>query len=304
VISGAKPVPKKPPVSTKLDPSLAQRMPLRILLCDDNAINQKVAMRLLQQMGYTPQLAANGAESLAAIDREPFDVIFMDVQMPTMDGFEATRQIRERQRDRSRFPNYKSSIIIVAMTANAMAGDRERCIGGGMDDYIAKPVRPEDVRTVIERWASAATLAEPPSPTVAQTATATQAVIERPAVDPNEAPVQMDRLLDFTNNNPDDLRELIALYLKQTGEQVEQLNAAVRASSAVDVRRLAHSAAGANATCGMTRIVPLLRELERQGDEGRLTNAVELAKNVEAEFKRIQDFLEHYLATHPDLART
>src|SRR5690606_10783301 len=144
VISGAKPVAKKNPVPSKLDPKLSERLPLRLLLCDDNAINQKVAARLLQQMGYKPDIAGNGVEALAALDRQQYDLIFMDIQMPEMDGMEATAQIRKRQQDRANYPNYKSSIVIVAMTANAMTGDREKCIAGGMDDYLSKPVRPED----------------------------------------------------------------------------------------------------------------------------------------------------------------
>ena len=152
VVSGAKPAAKKNPPLTKLDPSLASRLPLRVLLCDDNAINQKVALRLLQQMGYRADMAGNGVEALAALDRRPYDLIFMDVMMPEMDGLQATRAIRERQRDQAKYPNYKSPIIIVAMTANAMQGDREKCLAAGMDDYLAKPVRPEDVRASVERW--------------------------------------------------------------------------------------------------------------------------------------------------------
>ena len=151
VVSGARPVVKKNPGPTKLDPALAGRMPLRVLLCDDNIINQKVAVRLLQQMGYRATVAANGVQALAALDAQPFDLIFMDVQMPEMDGLEATRQIRARQTDQAMYPNYKSPIIIVAMTASAMTGDREKCLAAGMDDYLAKPVRPEDVRPEA-RW--------------------------------------------------------------------------------------------------------------------------------------------------------
>ena len=141
--------------------TLASRLPLRVLLCDDNVINQKVALRLLQQMGYRADLAANGLEALAALDRQPYDLIFMDVMMPEMDGLEATRLIRERQKQPSQFPNYKSSIIIVAMTASAMQGDREKCLAAGMDDYVAKPVRLEDVRAIVERWGAVAAKAEP-----------------------------------------------------------------------------------------------------------------------------------------------
>ncbi|HYG23796.1 MAG TPA: response regulator [Verrucomicrobiae bacterium] len=302
VISGAKPAARKAPVPSKLDPTLALRLPLRMLLCDDNAINQKVAVRLLQQMGYKPDIAANGVEALAALERQTYDLIFMDIQMPEMDGMEATRIIRERQKDRAKHPNYKSSIIIVAMTANAMTGDREKCIAGGMDDYLSKPVRPEDVRKVIERWASTATVPEAANslkPAQTETATASTA----PVSPVNEVPpVDMERLLDFTNGNADDLRELINLYLKQTGDQIAQLNAAVAADSASEARRLAHSCAGASATCGMGAIVPLLRELERQGNEGQLVNGAQLAERISHEFNRIRVYLETFLQKQVALA--
>ena len=306
VVSGApKPVAKKVPVNSKLDPSLAARLPLQVLLCDDNAINQKVALRLLQQMGYHPDQAANGAEALAALDRKPYDLIFMDVMMPEMGGFEATEQIRLRQRQKSQFPNYKDPIIVVAMTANAMQGDREKCLAAGMDDYIAKPIRPEDVRTIIERWAPIIAQAAPasPPPSAAVTSTSTQAGSSAPPTRVDDSPVDMARLNDFTEGNPESLRELVTLYLDQTSGQLEHLEAAVAAGNASEARRLAHSCAGASATCGMRRLVPLLREIERQGLEGRLTNAVEVSHAAAREFELIRKFLEAQLASiSPTLA--
>jgi GAF domain-containing protein/CheY-like chemotaxis protein/tetratricopeptide (TPR) repeat protein len=118
-----------------LDPELAQRHPLRILLAEDNVVNQKLALRLLQQMGYRADLASNGIEAVESVERQTYDVILMDVQMPEMDGLEAARRINARWKDdRPR---------IVAMTANAMQGDREMCMAAGMDDYITKPIRVE-----------------------------------------------------------------------------------------------------------------------------------------------------------------
>jgi CheY-like chemotaxis protein/nitrogen-specific signal transduction histidine kinase len=307
VISGAKTSSQVTLVaSPKLDVSLASRLPLRILLCDDNLINQKVAVRLLQQMGYRVDVAANGLEALAALDRQPYDLIFMDVMMPEMGGLEAARLIRERQKQTGQFPNYKSSIIIVAMTARAMQGDREKCLAAGMDDYIAKPVRPEDLRAIVERWAEVARQAE-----AAATATAREQISEAasppaltsPAAAPAEdAPVDMSRLLDFTDGDPDNMRELVTLYLSQTKEQLEQLGVAVKTERALEVRRLAHSCAGASATCGMQRLVLVLRELERQGFEGQLTNAAQLHYQADEEFERIRRFLTAYLAEHSSLA--
>ena len=308
VMSGAKAAaPKAPATTAKLDPTLASRLPLRVLLCDDNVINQKVAARLLKQMGYRADIAANGLEALAALDRQSYDLIFMDVMMPEMGGIEATQAIRERQEQPAQFPNCKSSIIIVAMTASAMQGDREKCLAAGMDDYLAKPVRLEDVRAIVEKWGPAAgktveTTAAPtgtqdmpvanPLPQASSTATPAE----------EEAPVEMERLLDFTNGDPESLRELVTLYLEQTTTQIEQLSAAVQAGDAAEVRRVAHSCAGASATCGMRRLVPLLRELERQGYEQKLTSAAELSRQVGNEFECIRVFLEAQLAHQPTLA--
>ena len=301
VVSGAKPLARRLPVNHKLDPTLAQRLPLRVLLCDDNAINQKVALRLLQQMGYRADLAANGVEALAALDRQPYDLVFMDVMMPEMSGLEATRLIRKRQNQKSQFPNYKSSIIIVAMTANAMQGDREKCLAAGMDDYIAKPVRLEDVRAIVERWGVLASATE----TVANvTSVYEQKIAGSPVqltASKPEAPVDMERLLEFTDGSAENLRELVMLYLSQTSEQMEQLEAAIGAGEAAEVRRLAHSCAGASSTCGMRRLVPLLRELERQGLEGKLTNAADIWEQAGREFAQIRAFLEAYMASQPGL---
>jgi signal transduction histidine kinase/CheY-like chemotaxis protein len=125
---------RRSPDRVTFDPETASRHPLRILLAEDNQVNQKLALRLLQQMGYRADMASNGLEVLESLERQPYDVILMDVQMPEMDGLEATRQIRLRERLQP---------CIIAMTANAMQGDREICLEAGMDDYITKPIRVE-----------------------------------------------------------------------------------------------------------------------------------------------------------------
>ena len=118
-----------------LDPQMASRHPLRILLAEDNVVNQKLALRLLSQMGYRADLAANGLEAIEAVERQTYDVVLMDVQMPEMDGLQASRTIVKR------WPKETERPRIVAMTANAMQGDREECLAAGMDDYVTKPIR-------------------------------------------------------------------------------------------------------------------------------------------------------------------
>ncbi|HEX7653084.1 MAG TPA: response regulator, partial [Verrucomicrobiae bacterium] len=269
----------KPPEPAKAATTLAESMPLRILLVDDNAINQKVAVRILQQLGYTPEVAGNGREALDMIDQKPFDFIFMDVMMPEMDGLEATRVLRKRQ-SAGTHPHYTNRIIICAMTAHAMTGDREKCIASGMDDYLAKPVRPKDVRDMLERWGGKLTQ-DATKPTVPATAGSS-----------SEPPVDMDRMNDLTDGNMDSLRELVEMYLKQTSKQFDQMREAVQKSEAEVLRRVAHSCAGASATLGMTQLVPRLRDLERNGAAGNLTGVAAILDQAAAEYVRIQDFLK------------
>jgi len=126
-----------------IDPGMATRHPLRILLAEDNVVNQKLALRLLQQMGYRADLASNGIEAIESVERQTYDVVLMDVQMPEMDGLEASRRITSRWAAGER-------PCIVAMTANAMQGDREECLAAGMDDYVVKPIRIDALVTALE----------------------------------------------------------------------------------------------------------------------------------------------------------
>jgi CheY-like chemotaxis protein len=256
-------------------------LPLRILLVDDNAINQKVAARILHQIGYQPDLAGNGREALNALDQKIYDLVFMDVMMPEMDGLEATRAIRERQKKSSENPNYKSRILIIAMTAHAMQSDREKCLAAGMDDYLAKPIRPKDVRGMIEKWASQAAPAQ-------EIKSSGEPNIEIPSVEP---PVEMDRLNDLSDGNADSLRELVELYFNQTSQQLLQIETAIRENKFDEVRRVAHSCAGASATLGMARFAQLMRELEKEGKSGALTNAHKLCEDAVREFQAIKSFL-------------
>ncbi len=137
-------VSRRQAASGKIDSSLGARLPLRILLAEDNAINQKVALLILQKMGYRADVAANGMEVLEATARTSYDVIFMDVQMPEIDGLEATRRLRSAQAPATR-------PWIIAMTANAMEEDRQICQNAGMDDFVPKPVQLSDIVAALQR---------------------------------------------------------------------------------------------------------------------------------------------------------
>jgi signal transduction histidine kinase/HPt (histidine-containing phosphotransfer) domain-containing protein len=269
---------------------LAERLPLRILLVDDNAINQKVAARILTQIGYQPDLAENGLKALAALDAKTYDLVFMDLMMPEMDGLEAAAAIRGRQKTPADHPNYGGRIVIVAMTAHAMQSDREKCIGAGMDDYLAKPIRPTDLRNIIEKWAV-------PAGGAGEIPAARAPQIETAATEP---PVEMDRLNDLTDGRSDSLRELLEMYFKQTSGQFAQIQAAIAGGKSDEIRRVAHSCAGASATLGMMRLGQLMRDLEKAGAAGALTTAPGICEDALREYAAVKKFL----ATQPNLAST
>jgi len=129
----------------KLDVKFSEHYPLQILIAEDNPVNQKLAERVLHKLGYQPSIACNGVDALSKISENHYDLILMDVQMPEMDGMEATRKIRLQRN--------KFQPIIIAMTANAMQGDREACIVSGMNDYISKPIKLEELVFLLEKWA-------------------------------------------------------------------------------------------------------------------------------------------------------
>jgi CheY-like chemotaxis protein/HPt (histidine-containing phosphotransfer) domain-containing protein len=274
---------------------------LRILLVDDNVINQKVASRLLQQLGYQASIAKNGLEAIKALEQRPYDVILMDVQMPDMDGLETTRCIRSRQREASPHPHFRQRIVVIAMTANAMHGDREKCAAAGMDEYIPKPVRPEVLQNALQRYgAQLAKTAESarfepadPAKTAEATPTAEGSLAVK-CVDPpgTSLPVDMDRLFDFAGGDTGNINELVNLYLRQTMDQLAGIQSALEAQVAPRAARLAHSCAGASATCGMVHIVPLLQEIECSSQHGDLKRAADLILPTRKEFERIREFLK------------
>jgi CheY-like chemotaxis protein len=266
----------------KLDNTLAASQPLKVLLCDDNALNQKVALRLLQQMGYQADVATTGFEALAALDRQPYDLVFMDVMMPEMTGIEATREIRKRQANPREHPGYQGRIAIVAMTASAMHGDKDACLEAGMDDYLSKPVRLDDFRAMVAKWGST------PAPSLKNNGEAKPGETS-PSVD-------LRRLEEVSSGDKVVFREIASLFLREAAAQIASMQDALNVRDARELRRLAHSTAGASATCGANTLRRLLRELETDGARSELAHAPTLLEKIAAEFDQVRKELEPLLA--------
>jgi signal transduction histidine kinase/DNA-binding response OmpR family regulator len=267
---------KRTPSRLQTDPELAQRHPLRILVAEDNVVNQKLALRLLEQMGYRADVAANGLEAVEAIERQPYDLVLMDVQMPEMDGFEASREITRRWPgdDRPR---------IVAMTANAMQGDRELCLAAGMDDYISKPLRVDELVGALER--SAVREAD------RSRAGAAGVTISQPRSDGERAPIEVldraafDRLRATVDASFFD--ELVSTFVDDAHELVGTMRRALAENDTDSFRRAAHSLKSNAASFGAMTLSALARDLETRARSGSLDGAAARLERLDSECERV-----------------
>jgi CheY-like chemotaxis protein/HPt (histidine-containing phosphotransfer) domain-containing protein len=235
-----------------------------VLVAEDNQVNQKVVARMIGQLGHRVDLVANGLEAVEAYGRGGYDLILMDCRMPEMDGFEATRSIRRAEADAGE----GRRVPIVALTANALASDRERCRRAGMDDHLAKPVRLDDVRTLIDRWLSAAT--SPGRGTDRATPLAEAPMPEIPLVD---AAVIDDLRLLGEPGLPDPVGELVDLFRADAPSGFDAIVAAAGAGDAAALVRAAHALRGGAASIGVARVAACAASIERHAREGDLEAA-------------------------------
>ncbi len=249
---------------------------MHILLAEDNPVNQKVALRMLERIGFSAEVANNGVEALAALERAHYDVILMDMQMPEMDGLEATRRIVEKYPE-SRRP------YIIALTANAMQGDRERCIAAGMNDYISKPIRMEDLHEAFDRC--------PVKPKAE----------EVPGDDEAAAPVVnftvLDELIAMLGNDVDFASGLINDFLEDGAELLVNIRSAYEGGNGSELERAAHTLKSSSATFGANDAAQLCKQLESIGKAGTLDDpqAPKLIGSLEAMFKVVSNELVLYI---------
>jgi CheY-like chemotaxis protein len=248
-----------------------------VLLVEDNSVNQMVAVKQLQKAGCTVDVAGNGREALGAMSAARYDLVLMDCQMPEMDGYECTAEIRRREAGGRRTP-------VVAMTAHALPADRERCLAAGMDDYVAKPVRMEHLEAMLSRWLggdaerSAAVLAS--------------AVDVDPATGVDGSVV--DELRQVT---PDGFRQLVTAFTQAGSEKIAALRRAAASGDADLMRRAAHSLKGSSGNVGATVLAGLCQRLETSlGDGGG--GADVLVDEIAEAYDRARDELMRQTRPH------
>jgi PAS domain S-box-containing protein len=267
-----------PSAPTSLTPA-SSRGNARILVAEDNPVNQKVILRQLAKMGYAADAVANGHEVLEALTRIPYDIVLMDCQMPEMDGYAATAQLRCRSDSSGRVP-------IIALTAHAMEGDREKCFAAGMDDYVSKPVKVEELQVKLAHWLSRRSAV--PQITVPLVVT--------------EDPVDMQLLRNVADGDTEFMNELVELYFTDASNRIAALRHAVTGGAVADVEQIAHTLAGSSVASGMRAVAPPLRKLEQMARAGQLVDATALIEEATRQLERTRDFLATALLNESETA--
>ena len=258
---------------------------VRILLAEDNITNQQVAIGILKKLGLRADPVANGEEAINALKTIPYDLVLMDVQMPVMDGLDATRQIRN---PRSAVKNH--NIPIIAMTAHAMQGDRERCLKAGMNDYVTKPVNPQALAEALEKWLPKEKEAQHPLVKESDETASVQPSGQTPSGEiAPDVPVfdkagMMPRLMD----DEDLARKLIEVFLDDIPKQIESLRAYLAAGDVKGAERQAHTIKGASANLGGEVLRAVAFEMEKAAKVGNLAYVTEHLPELEKQFDRLK----------------
>ena len=262
------------------DTSRDLRSQVRILVVEDNAVNREVAVMQLERAGYKADTATNGREALEALAGRSYDITLMDCQMPDMDGYQATREIRRREGRSSR-------MIIIAMTAHALQGDREECLAAGMDDYITKPIRQQELTRVLERWVGS--IKKTPEQT--EEVRPGQAIASGDAASIDEGVLDQMRQLQ-SEEEPDFLASLIDLFLEDARSHLKALREAVARSDARQLADKSHSLKSSCGNLGAKKMTAICNTIEALGRANSVEGAAALVAQLEEEFSRVRRALE------------
>ncbi len=256
-----------------------------MLVAEDNLTNQKVVSGMLTALGYRTEVVPDGAKAVEALSNGKYAAVLMDVQMPEMDGYEATKEIRRRELGTGRH------VPIIAMTANALERDREKALSAGMDDYLPKPVKREQLGEVLKRWVSPQHDDEPgkSAPLRRRDTSA-----DEPAVDP-EVIAELRELQN--QGSPGLLGELIKIFLREVSTQLSVMEQAVEEGDAKAVRRVAHTLKGSSGNMGAKKMKALSGHLQGVGVSGDLSHALQLIHQLKEEFGEVRQALKAELRT-------
>jgi CheY-like chemotaxis protein len=264
--------PEKPSAAANVDAAL------KILVVEDNAVNQKLAVRLLEKMGHSVALAGNGREAFESVTDNSFDLILMDIQMPEIGGMEATELIRRYEHGSGR------RTPIIAMTAHAMKGDKEKCLAAGMDGYVSKPILTsllkEEIARVIRPGAASSE-------------------VQKPMPTPSGPSIDRSELLSRVENDEDLAREILTIFQSDVPAHEQSLRLAVEAKSADEVRKYAHAFKGMLANLAAASAAAIASNLEQAAKSGQSEKFAPLWSEFREELSRVMREVETFLAGAP-----
>jgi CheY-like chemotaxis protein/HPt (histidine-containing phosphotransfer) domain-containing protein len=289
-------IPASNPPRATLDPEMGRRHPLRILVVEDNLVNRKLVVTVLAKLGYPSDTVVNGLQAVQAVERQVYDVVLMDIQMPEMDGLEATRLICQRFP-----PGHRPRIV--ALTANAMQADRDVCLAVGMDDYLSKPLQIDQLIDSLQRSTARSTgplpVLSPAPPPIPAPAQSPQVLNDSPLdVSEHLSLAALDQLRDTTDTAF--MADLMSDFLVEAGRLLEQMRTASASSSFDDFQRAAHTLKSNSAILGALRLSQIAKELEDSG-RAKTLDASAQAKLTAAltEFKLLQQILATTASVYP-----
>jgi CheY-like chemotaxis protein len=266
--------------------------PLHILLAEDSKVNQTLAVALLESHGHRVSVAGNGRQAVDKLAADRFDVVLMDVQMPELDGWEATRQIRRRERSAG------GHQPIIAMTAHALKGDREKCLEAGMDGYVAKPIRPQELfEAMAAVLSSVPRPASDPAPTPVEPGPASDRVPAPPAGE--TAGLDWSRALELVGGDQALLRTLVETALDEFPQQVARIERAVAAHDAQELKIAAHTLKGSLRIFGAVQTADLAFQLETMGRSGSMAEAPAVFPVLQSQLQPVLAALRRYLEDPP-----
>jgi CheY-like chemotaxis protein/HPt (histidine-containing phosphotransfer) domain-containing protein len=275
--------PAAPLITRHVIAAARARLRSRLLLVDDNEVNQMLAVELLEREGYRVDVASNGRDALKALALTDYAAVLMDCQMPEMDGFEATATIRKGEAPGRHVP-------IIAMTANAMQGDRERCLASGMDDYLSKPIEQEKLYETVRRCIAAGPDERPPAPEASPPSSlngSAEAAVEPSVVD-------LGQLQLLFANDTGKIRKFLHLFVKTAEPALRAMDTAVLARNGNDVRMQAHKLRGSAANVGASAVANLAAELEQMDPTGDWSAAEDLRVRLWHTFTQTREFAHGY----------
>ncbi len=246
---------------------------VKILLAEDNPINRKLAIKILNKANYNVDTVENGKEAIEALEKQKYDIVLMDVQMPEMDGYEATKAIRQSGKPWANVP-------IIAMTAHAMQGDKEKCLQAGMDDYVTKPIKTEILFEVLRKWSN-------------------KNSSERKQDMSNEnqtCPINVESALERCAGDREFLNEMLVEFLDIASQQLQQIADIIEEGNAEELAKKAHSLKGASANLGAEQVSAIALELEKAGKEGQLEGAKQLWEQLKEKVEQVEQYVKQTIS--------